>query len=229
MPVGRHVHQDSRAMQSFAAHQFGGRQKLVDSNMVLFQAAYQWAADNLEKTDPYRVESRDLTQDQLLITGNEAAAYLNRGTGHNRYAVYSEKAQDWEENMARLVLKFESARQLMPEAIVDAEAENEVAIIAYGSTLPAVEEARVHLAEEGRAVSLLRLRALPINDTVSEFVAQHQRVYVVELNRDGQMHQILASEMPELATRLISLAHLDGMPLDANWLVEKMKEMENGE
>jgi len=75
----------------------------------------------------------------------------------------------------------------------------------------------------GIEFSLLRLRALPINDAVRDFVAAHRLCYVVELNRDGQMHQILSLEMPDLATRLVSLAHLDGLPLTAAWLVEKVK------
>jgi 2-oxoglutarate ferredoxin oxidoreductase subunit alpha len=189
------------------------------------------SADEVEEKGFARfvdVDGDGITYRTLPGNPHPLAAYFNRGTGHDRYAVYSEKAEDWEDNMARLALKFESARQLMPEAIIDADPENEVAIIAFGSTLPAVEEARYQLAEEGRAVNFLRLRALPINDSIREFVARHQRLYVVELNRDGQLHQILASELPELATRLISLAHLDGMPLDANWLTAKIKEQENG-
>jgi 2-oxoglutarate ferredoxin oxidoreductase subunit alpha len=173
------------------------------------------------------VDGDGITYRTLPGNSHPLAAYFNRGTGHNRFAVYSEKADDWEENMSRLNQKFESARQFMPAAIVDYDLENEVAIIAYGSTLPAIEEARYQLAAEGMHLNFLRIRALPINDTIKDFVARHQRVYVVELNRDGQMHQILASEMPELATRLISLAHLDGMPLDANWLITKFKAVES--
>jgi 2-oxoglutarate ferredoxin oxidoreductase subunit alpha len=107
--------------------------------------------------------------------------------------------------------------------VVDIRETAEIGLIFYGSTLPAVMEARASLAEAGVELSLLRLRALPINDAVREFVAAHQQCYVVELNRDGQMHQILSLEMPALATRLVSLSHMDGMPLTAEWLVEKVK------
>ena len=72
----------------------------------------------------------------------------------------------------------------------------------------------------------MRLRALPINGDVRDFVARHERVYVVELNRDGQMHNILTTEMPDMATKLVSLAHLDGMPLTARWVVEAIQEKE---
>ncbi|MGD8584347.1 MAG: 2-oxoacid:acceptor oxidoreductase subunit alpha [Chloroflexota bacterium] len=159
------------------------------------------------------------------IPGNENpdASYFNRGTGHSAYAVYSEKPQDWVDNMARLKRKYDTARQMVPEPVVDIRETAEIGLIFYGSTLPAVMEARASLAEAGVELSLLRLRALPINDAVREFVAAHQQCYVVELNRDGQMHQILSLEMPALATRLVSLSHMDGMPLTAEWLVEKVK------
>jgi len=159
------------------------------------------------------------------IPGNENpdASYFNRGTGHNAHAVYSEKPQDWVENMARLKRKYDTARQMVPEPVIDTHETAEIGLIFYGSTLPAVLEARDRLIEVGIEFSLLRLRALPINDAVRDFVAAHRLCYVVELNRDGQMHQILSLEMPDLATRLVSLAHLDGLPLTAAWLVEKVK------
>ena len=162
------------------------------------------------------------------LPGNEhpKAAYLNRGTGHNRFGVYSEKSVDWEENMERLNHKFETARAIVPTPIVDKVAGADVGIIAYGSTLPAVDESRVKLAKLGFPTSFLRLRALPINKDVHDFVASHQNTYVVELNRDGQMHQILTVEMPELAIRLISVAHMDGMPLTSRWIVDQIKARE---
>jgi 2-oxoglutarate ferredoxin oxidoreductase subunit alpha len=158
------------------------------------------------------------------IPGNENpdASYFNRGTGHNAQAVYSEKPDDWLENMERLNRKFDTARDRVPAPVVDQVDGTRVGLIAYGSTLPAVDEARARLAEDGIEVSFLRVRALPINDAVRYFVAAHERCYVVEMNRDGQMHQILSTEMPEMATRLVSLAHMDGMPLTAEGLWKKL-------
>ncbi|NJN55793.1 MAG: hypothetical protein HC804_14240 [Anaerolineae bacterium] len=96
----------------------------------------------------------------------------------------------------------------------------EIGIIAFGTTRFAIEEARDRLAADGVKTSFMRLRALPVNDAVRDFVARYKRVYVIEMNRDGQMHAILQTEVPELATRLVSLAFLDGMPLTARWVVE---------
>jgi 2-oxoglutarate ferredoxin oxidoreductase subunit alpha len=156
------------------------------------------------------------------VPGNEnpKAAWFARGTGHNEHAVYSEKSEDWLTNMARLQRKFETARTLVPAPVVDEVDGAKIGIMAYGTSRYAVEEARDRLAADGVQTSSMRLRALPINDEVREFVARHDRVYVVELNRDGQMHTILRTEMPEMAMKLRSLAYLDGMPLTARWLVD---------
>jgi len=162
------------------------------------------------------------------LPGNEhpMAAYFTRGTGHNEHAVYSERADDWTQNMERLMRKFETARTLVPRPVTDEVEGAEIGIIAYGTTRAAIEEARDRLAAQGIKTSFMRLRALPIVDEVQEFVERHERVYVVELNRDGQMYDILRLEMPEMALKMTSLAHLDGMPLTAAWVVENLLEKE---
>ena len=162
------------------------------------------------------------------LPGNEhpLGAWFARGTGHNEKAVYSEKPEDWLQNMDRLKRKFETARQMVPAPVVDAVEDAKIGIIAYGTTKFAIDEARDRLAADGTPTSCIRLRALPVNESVKEFVAQHDRVYVIELNRDGQMHNILQTEMPGIATKLISLAYLDGMPLTARWVVEAVLEHE---
>ncbi|MDT8307820.1 MAG: 2-oxoacid:acceptor oxidoreductase subunit alpha [Anaerolineae bacterium] len=161
---------------------------------------------------------------------NPLSAYFARGTGHNERAVYSERADDWVANMERIKRKFETARGLVPQPVVDRVEGARIGIIAYGTTAPAIAEARDRLAAEGIDTSFLRVRALPVSPSVRDFVEQHDRVYVVELNRDGQMHQILQLEMPDIATKLTSFAFLDGMPLTARWVVESLlaKEQENG-
>lgn len=162
------------------------------------------------------------------LPGNEhpLGAWFARGTGHNEKAVYSEKPEDWLQNMDRLKRKFETARQMVPAPVVEMVANAKIGIIAYGTTKFAIDEARDRLAADGLPTSFMRLRALPVNETVQEFVAQHDRVYVIELNRDGQVHNILQTEMPEIATKLVSLAYLDGMPLTARWVVEAILESE---
>jgi 2-oxoglutarate ferredoxin oxidoreductase subunit alpha len=159
-------------------------------------------------------------------TDHPQAAFFTRGTGHNDQAIYSEKQEDWVENMDRILRKFETARTLVPGPVIDDVEDTEIGIIAFGTTEYAVQEARDRLADSGMATNYLRLRALPINDEVAAFVERHDRVYVVELNRDGQMHSILLAELPQLATKLKSLAYLDGMPLTARRVVDAIKAKE---
>ena len=163
------------------------------------------------------------------LPGNEnpLGAWFARGTGHNASAVYSERPEDWVENTDRLARKFDTARHLVPGPVVETHEGAKIGIIAYGTTCYAIDEARDRLAANGLATDFMRLRALPVNDSVKDFVANHDRVYVIELNRDGQMHNILQTEMPAMATKLVSLAHLDGMPLTARWVVEAIEAAES--
>jgi 2-oxoglutarate ferredoxin oxidoreductase subunit alpha len=154
------------------------------------------------------------------VPGNRhpQSAYFTRGTGHDEYARYSEAPDVWVRNMDRLNLKFETARKSMPKPEIHPREGAKIGVIAFGSTDPAVIEACDYLEVEGLPVDYLRLRALPIGNEVVEFVKKHERVYVVEMNRDGQLHQILTIEMPEICTRLVSLTHNDGLQITADWV-----------
>jgi len=155
-------------------------------------------------------------------TEHSLAAYFTRGTGHNEYAFYSERSEDWENNLYRLARKYDTARTLVPKPVIDDVEEANVAIISLGSNDPAVQEARDRLHSAGLETSYLRLRALPISQTVRDFVASYDAVYVVENNFDGQLHKILRTELPEYATRLVSVAKCDGLPLSARFITESI-------
>lgn len=172
------------------------------------------------------VDGDGITYRTLPGNENPRSAWFARGTGHNEKAGYSERPEDWYNNMERLARKFDTARKLVPGPVVQRMAGAKVGIIAVGTTEYAIEEARDRLAAANLPTNFMRLRALPINDEVSQFVAEHEYVYVVELNRDGQLHSILITEMPHLATKLRSIAYLDGMPLTARWLVEAVEAAE---
>ncbi len=159
-------------------------------------------------------------------TDDWRAAYFTRGTGHNAKAVYSERPDDWEENLRRLARKHDTARTLVPPPVIDTVPGASVGIIAYGSADPAVVEARDRLRKLGIETSYLRLRALPLENSLREFVAAHDRVYVVELNFEGQMAQILRMELPEYATRFRSLAKCDGLPLTVRYVTEAIRDQE---
>lgn len=162
------------------------------------------------------------------IPGNRhpQSAYFARGTAHNEFAIYSEDAEDYEQNMLRLRKKYDTARSLVPKPMIETMQGAEIGIIAFGSTEPAVQEARHLLAKQGVKTDFLRLRAIPFTQEVTDFVHDHRRIYVVELNRDGQLHQLLSLEYSRDCVKLISLAHLDGLPLTARWVEEALKSKE---
>jgi 2-oxoglutarate ferredoxin oxidoreductase subunit alpha len=161
------------------------------------------------------------------IPGNRhrLAAWFARGTGHNEQAVYSERADDWERNMLRLMRKHETAREYMPRPVVE-NGGARLGLIAYGSTDPAIQEARERLAQDGLATDYLRLRAVPFTPEVAEFIREHEVCYVIEMNTDGQMHKLLQLEAPELAARLRSLTRNNGLPLSARWIAESLRAAE---
>jgi 2-oxoglutarate ferredoxin oxidoreductase subunit alpha len=162
------------------------------------------------------------------VTGNRNphSGYFTRGTGHDEYARYSEEPDIWERVTDRLAKKYKTAEKYVPAPVIEHTDNAKIGIIAYGSTDPAVEEARDLLAKQGIATDYLRLRALPITDDTREFIRQHERTYVVEMNRDGQLHQILTLELPEDAVKLRKLCHLDGLPLTAHWIMKTFLEKE---
>jgi 2-oxoglutarate/2-oxoacid ferredoxin oxidoreductase subunit alpha len=158
------------------------------------------------------------------LPGNEhpRSAYFARGTGHNAHAVYSERAEDWFENTERLARKFETIRRLVPGSAVDQVPGASVGVIAFGTTRYAIEEARDRFADEGVSFSSLRIKALPVGPEVRSFIAAHERVVVIEMNRDAQLAGILRAEMPDLAPRIASIAYLDGLPFTADFVVGRL-------
>lgn len=159
-------------------------------------------------------------------TNHPSAAYFTRGSGHDPEARYTEKPQDYQQLMDRLARKHETARSMVPAPVIDARGVD-AAIIAYGSSDVAVEEARVQLRDDGIETSYMRIRALPFTAAVREFVQSHARVYVVEQNRDGQMTDLLKLELEgEAAAHLRKVLHYDGMPIDAAFIAEAVRTME---
>jgi 2-oxoglutarate ferredoxin oxidoreductase subunit alpha len=143
------------------------------------------------------------------------AATLSRGTGHNERNIYSERPDDWQRNMARLWRKHETARRLVPRPVIEINPQATIGLIGFGSTAPAISEARDLLAAAGIQTSSMRIRALPFGAEVTEFIARHQHCVVVEQNHDGQLRQLLQLHCPAYATRLGSVAWCDGLPLTA--------------
>jgi len=174
------------------------------------------------------VDGDAITYRTLPGTEHRAAGYFTRGSGHDADARYTESPEAYARNMDRLARKFETARHAMPEPIVSSWREGSlVGLIAYGTTHHAVVEARDTLDERGLSADYLRVRALPLSPSISSFVGGHERVYVVEQNRDGQMYDQLRLELPgELAGRLRSIRHYDGQPIPAEAITRPLLELE---
>jgi 2-oxoglutarate ferredoxin oxidoreductase subunit alpha len=165
-------------------------------------------------------------------TEHSAAAYFARGSGHNEKAQYSERPDDFERNMERLNRKFETARSFVPRPVImngkSVPGKKNVGIIAYGTSHWGIIEARDQMRDEYQMeTDYLRIKAYPFTREVHEFIENHDRVYVVEQNRDAQMLSLLKLDIkPELVTRLRSIAHIHGLPLDARSVTDELTSME---
>ncbi len=213
-------------MNNHMSQPFAYPDKPMDRGKVL-------SADDLTRLKGF-ARYRDVDGDAigwrtLPGTDHPLAAYFTRGTGHNERAAYSEKSADWQGNLDRLARKHETARTLLDEVagpVIEQVDGAEIAIISYGSNDFGVQEARARLAKEGHKISYLRVRALPLSNSIKDFVAKHKRVYVVEMNQDAQMRALLQLHMPDQATKLIAANVCDGLPLTAKWISGKILEEE---
>ncbi|MBE2261329.1 MAG: 2-oxoacid:acceptor oxidoreductase subunit alpha [Burkholderiaceae bacterium] len=152
-------------------------------------------------------------------------AYFTRGTTRNPYAQYSERGPDYTYNMERLLRKFRTAAGLVPQPVLrPAPRKTAFGVIYYGSTTPAMREALDVLEAEDRPVDALRLCAFPFPDSVLEFIAAHDRVFVVEQNRDGQMRSLLVNELNVDPARLVPVLHYDGTPITARFITGEIRK-----
>jgi 2-oxoglutarate ferredoxin oxidoreductase subunit alpha len=153
-------------------------------------------------------------------------AYFTRGSGHDEQARYTEDPEVYQRVMDRLAKKYETAKSLVPAPESDEKGGGEVGLIAYGSTHWAVIETRDQLAASGIPTDYLRVRALPLTESVRRFVQKHARVYVIEQNRDAQMGQLVRLEVGADAGRVRSVLHYNGLPVDARSLTEEILRQE---
>jgi 2-oxoglutarate ferredoxin oxidoreductase subunit alpha len=159
-------------------------------------------------------------------TDHPLAAYFNRGSGHNEKAGYTERPDDYENLMLRLDKKYQTARKFVPQSDVDINKDAKIGIIAYGSTHHAIYESRDQLNVANIPTSYLRLKAVPFTDQLRKFVEQHDRVYVVEQNRDAQMRDLIRLELPDQTMKIRSILHFNGLPIDARSVTDAIMEQE---
>jgi 2-oxoglutarate ferredoxin oxidoreductase subunit alpha len=212
-------------MNNWMSDPFPYPEKPIERGKVLVKADL----DKLGTFSRYKdIDGDGVGYRTLPGTQHPAAAYFTRGSGHNANANYSEKPEDYEKNMERLQRKFDYARSIVPAPIIETAPNAEIGIIAFGSSHWALTESRDQLRDEHKlATDYLRIRAYPFANEISDFVRSHERVYVVEQNRDAQMLSLLKLELDnELVPKLRSVAKLDGLPLDARSVTDEIVAME---
>jgi 2-oxoglutarate/2-oxoacid ferredoxin oxidoreductase subunit alpha len=177
---------------------------------------------------------RDVDGDGIpyrTVPGDGMPAYFTRGSGHNAKGQYSERPDDYVENMDRLARKFESARRHVPKPFVEINPKAKIGFINYGTSRYATRESRDQLREEMQVeTSYFRLYAYPFTEELAKFVDAHERIYVIEQNRDAQLLQLMKLELtPERQTKLRSVLHYNGLPIDARSITDDVLAQEGFE
>ena len=156
-------------------------------------------------------------------------AYFTRGSGHNKFGGYTEDADEYQDVVDRLLIKWETAKSIVPSPIKDFNKKNKMAILSIGSCDDAIREARDTMTKDGYDFNYLRVRAFPFSNEVNEFIDAHETVYVIEQNRDGQLLKLLQTETSCDTSKLKSIRLYNGIPIFSKDVIEKiMKEVSSG-
>jgi 2-oxoglutarate ferredoxin oxidoreductase subunit alpha len=215
-------------MNNWMSDPFTYPKKTLDRGKVL-------SAEELKKLGSFQrygdVDGDGIPYRTLPGTDHPAASYFTRGSGHNEHAAYSERPDDYKRNMDRLNKKYDTSRKLVPQPEVVYSEDTKIGFLAFGTTHWAIIESLDQLKREyDMSMSYYRLRAVPFTEHLVEFFEKHDRVYVVEQNRDGQMAMLIKLELPiELLGRLRSIRHYSGIPIDARFVTDEVVAAEKGE
>ncbi len=212
-------------MNNWMSEPFDYPEKPLDRGKIL-------TAEDLKRLGSF-ARYRDVDGDAigwrtLPGTPHPKAAYFTRGSGHNDAAGYTEKPDEYVAVMERLVRKFENARKLAPAPVTVKDGTSKIGFLAFGSSDFALRESLDEIKKEyARDVDYMRIRAYPFAHEIHDFVASHERVYVVEQNRDAQMASLLKLDLPaDQAVKLRSILHYNGLPLDARTITEEFATKE---
>ncbi|MEX1265746.1 MAG: 2-oxoacid:acceptor oxidoreductase subunit alpha [Woeseia sp.] len=180
--------------------------------------------DGMEKFYRYIDSDGDGITYRTLPGEHPKGSFFTRGSGHNKYGAYTEDSADYQEVVDRLLIKWETARGMVPAPVIDYSKFNKAAILSIGSCDGAVKEAMVKLKEKNLGVNYCRVRGFPFNDDVREFIEKHEQIYVVEQNRDAQLRSLLILDLDINPAKLMPLLHYDGMPINARFVADKILE-----
>ncbi len=185
------------------------------------------SAEDLEKMDNF-YRYLDVDGDGIpyrsLPGVHPKGSYFTRGSGHTKYGAYTEDSAEYQEVVDRLLVKWETARDMVPQAEIRYSKFNKAAILTFGSGNGACSEALDRLKSQNVGLNYCRVRAFPFNDDVREFIDKHKVVYVVEQNRDAQLRALLMLDIDADPEKLVSLLHYNGMPINAGFVVDAVLE-----
>ncbi len=195
--------------------------------------AYRWdrgkvlGPEELERADHfwrYHDADGDGITYRTLPGEHQRGAYFTRGSGHNARGAYTEDSDEYQEVMDRLKRKFETAAELVPEPVLTGSGRGELGILSIGSCDGAVREALQLMADQGLSLDYLRVRAFPFCSKVRDFIDRHERVFVVEQNRDAQLRSLLSTELSVDPARLHPVLHYDGLPMGSDCIVAAIRQ-----
>lgn len=185
--------------------------------------------ESMEKFYRYLDVDGDGITYRTLPGEHPKGAFFTRGSGHNKYGSYTEDSDEYQDVVDRLLVKWETARKLVPEPEIEYAKFNKTAIISLGSCDGAIKEAMIILKSKNIGLNYCRIKSFPISDSVRDFVDKHDQIYVVEQNRDAQLRSLLMLDAGILQTKLEPMLHYNGLPLDASFIVDRvLAEMAKG-
>lgn len=178
--------------------------------------------ESMEKFYRYLDVDGDGIPYRTLPGEHPKGAFFTRGSGHNKYGGYTEDSHEYQEVVDRLLVKWETARKIVPEPEIAYSKLNKTAIVSLGSCDGAVKEALSILKKENIGLNYCRIKAFPFGDAVRDFIDQHDQIYVVEQNRDAQLRSLLMLDAGIPQTKIRPMLHYNGMPLDASFVVDSV-------
>jgi len=180
--------------------------------------------EKIEKFHRYLDTDGDGIPYRSLPGEHPKGSFFTRGSGHNKYGGYTEDADEYQDVVDRLLVKWDTAREVVPAPVIEYSKFNRTAVLTVGSGEAAVHEAVERLAGEGVKLNYCRVKAFPFGEAVKDFIAKHDRVYVVEQNRDAQLRSLLILDAGIDQKKLVPVLHYNGMPMNAGFVVERIRE-----
>ena len=180
--------------------------------------------ESIEKFHRYLDVDGDGVPYRTLPGEHPKGSYFTRGSGHNKYGAYTEDAEEYQEVVDRLLVKWETARAMVPEPEIEYSRFNKVGIVSVGSCDGAIKEALVELKDQNVGLNYCRVKAFPFSESVRDFVAKHDTIYVVEQNRDAQFRSLLIMDTEEAPSKFVPMLHYNGLPLSASFVIERVLE-----